>query len=77
MTNELTLEEAIADIERLKQDRKRLLAIKPTKIFVTSEGIAYMAGCYLENPAIENDWRRLKLPEDLIAHIKKAASVPR
>ena len=77
MTNDLTLEEAIAAIERQKQNLEHLLAIKPTKIMVTYDGIAYMAACYAENPAIEHDWRRLGLPESLIAHIKRAASVPR
>ena len=77
MTTDLTLEEAIAAIERLKQNRDHPLSIKPTKIMVTCDGIAHMAARYTENPAIEHDWRRLGLPESLIAHIKRAASIPR
>ena len=77
MITDLTLEEAIAGIERLKQDPEHLLAIKATKIMVTGDGIAHMAARYTENPAIEDDWHRLKLPEDLIAQVKRAASVPR
>ena len=77
MTTDLTLEEAIASIERKKLDPEALLTIKPTKIMMTSDGVVYEAALYIENPAIENDWRRLGFPESLIVHIKRVASIPR